>query len=114
MTSLKNNFSNSPFNNCFGIPKINILNDSEKNRITFNENQLSNTFDYDISKYLSANNNFEKKLLCSFCSKFLKENEYFFFAMIVDNSFVINATTKTFFKGIQLLKEMFQIFGANA
>ena len=79
MSNLKNNLSLCPHKNCARIPLINLRNNSSTIKISCNENNGPNTFNSDISNYLLENNNLQKKLLCSFCSKTLKENEYFFY-----------------------------------
>ena len=79
MNDLKNSITICPDINCLNIPRINLLNNSHKIKITCNMHNEPNIGNFNISNYLSNNNNFESKLLCFFCSKSLKENEYFFY-----------------------------------
>ena len=68
------------YNNCYTIPKINLLNGNQRVNITCNEHEgNSNQHTYEISKYLSKTEK-RSKLTCSDCFKLFEDNQFFFYS----------------------------------
>ena len=93
MENLSTHLSLCPHQNCFSIPRINLINNSKIN-ITCNEHSGTNNHNFEISRYLSLNNNITSKLICSLCYNNLKENEDFLFCKDCEKFFCIKCHHK--------------------
>ena len=93
MENLTKKLTLCPYQNCLNIPRIIPKNNLQIN-IICNEHRESNGKDFEISRYLSLNDNLNTKLICSFCYNSLNENEDFLFCHDLNTFFCIKCYYK--------------------
>ena len=88
MERIKTNLTLCPYKNenntnCMTIPRIQ-LSESETAKITCNNHEESHSQNYEISNYLTTNNkNINGQFYCSICHMKLREDHFFFIAIIM-------------------------------